>query len=143
MFGFHGFGILPFGRIALIPSLGSGAKRIYAYLFPPKEEKRIELLKERSVEIEVSRRIYVEKRDGIWKLLKELSDTSEEYLRLNRELADLIEAINRLERRENRIKVYIRRNEEEAEKRVIFAEVEIKRKIIEEEEALLLLLSHA
>lgn len=140
MFGFHGFGKLPFGRIALIPSIGSSAaRRVYSYLFPPKEEKRVERLKERAVEIEVKRRVYAEKRDNGWELLKELSETSEEYLKINKELAALIESINRLERREKRIKTYIRRDEE----KVKFTESEVKRKIIEEEEALLLLLSHA
>jgi len=152
MFGFHGFGKLPFARIALVSGAGgsSGVRRAAARLFTRNEEKRVEILKEREVEIVATRRVYVEQHDATWKLLKELSETSAEYLKLNKELAALIEAINRLEQKEQKIKTYIRRSEiraaekvaKEAE-RVRFAEAEVKRKTIEEEEALLLLLSHA
>lgn len=152
MFGFHGFGKLPFARIALVSGAGgsSGVRRAAARLFTRNEEKRIEVLKEREVEIVATRRVYVERRDDAWKLLKELSETSKEYLALNKELAELLEAINRLEKKEEKIKIYIRRSEERAAQkaakeaeRVRFAEAEVKRKTIEEEEALLLLLSHA
>jgi hypothetical protein len=131
MLGFHPLGNFPLSTIAL-KKASSGVRRLRNYFFKT-EEKQIKKVEERKIEIVQHRELLIEEHDDKWEIAKELNQTSAEYEALMKELNDLIEAINRLENRERRIKVYIDRKK-------LYTEQKVKQQRQKEEKAILLLL---
>lgn len=137
MLGFHPISDNAISDIGLEALGGSGVGRLLKFLFPEAARKKeIQRVDERRVEIVATKKLYLQKHDDLWEELKELSDSEEEYQRKLDELTQLLESINALSRREERLQGYIKKKQE----RFVADKQTAIRKQRQEERAILLLL---